>query len=120
MDTKGGRFTLTINGLTYSGRGKATIMPSRVSRTNGVNQDGTGYSTIAPALAGLDLTFDRGVGLAWDETLILADLNVTFIEDDYGATHLFTAAAFEGSPSIDTESGEVSGLSIRTDKYQTI
>src|ERR1700753_1869400 len=119
MDTKGGRFTLDINGISYSGRGKATIKPSRVSLTNGANMDGTGYSTVKPVLAELDLTFDRGVGLVWDETLLLQRLNVTFSEDDYGQTHLYTGAAFEGEPSIDSESGEGSGLKICRDKYQT-
>ena len=120
MDTKGGRCSIEINGSTYSARAKATIMPSRVSRENGVNLDGTGYSTIKPALAGIDLTFDRGLGIVWDEALMLTELNVTFVEDDLGVTHLFTGAAFEGATSLDTETGEVSGLSIRTDKYQVI
>jgi hypothetical protein len=120
MDTKGGRFTLSINGLNYSGRGKATIKPSRVSITNGANMDGTGYSTTKPVLAELDLTFDRGIGLAWDETLLLQSVNATFSEDDYGQTHLYTGARFEGEPAIDSESGEVSGLKLCSDKYQTI
>lgn len=120
MDTKGGRFTLDINGTTYSGRGKATIKPSRVSLSNGANMDGTGYSTVKPVLAELDLTFDRGIGLAWDETLLLQSLDVTFSEDDYGLTHLYTGARWDGDPSIDSETGEVSGLKICSDKYQTI
>jgi hypothetical protein len=120
MDTKGGRFTLDINGRTFSGRGKATIKPSRVSVTNGANMDGSGYSAVKPMLAELDLTFDRGIGLEWDETLILQPLNVTFRETDFGATHLYTGARFEGDPAIDSETGEVSGLKICCDKYQTI
>lgn len=120
MDTKGGRFTLTINGVAYSGRGKATIKPSSVSVTNGANQDGTGFSTVKSMLKELDLTFDRGIGLSWDETLLLQSVDVTFVETDYGATHLFTGARFEGDPSIDTESGEVSGLKLCSDRYQSL
>ncbi|KQP11157.1 hypothetical protein ASF28_08930 [Methylobacterium sp. Leaf99] len=120
MDTKGGRFTLDINGRTYSGRGKATIMPARAVRENDVNSDGTGYSTVKPKLAKLDLSFDRGIGLRWDEAMMLEELNVTFIETDVRITHLFTRANWSGEPSIDSESGEVSGLSIETDKYQAI
>ncbi|GJD51087.1 hypothetical protein OPKNFCMD_3838 [Methylobacterium crusticola] len=122
MDTKGGRFTLDINGRTYSGRGKATVEPARVSRENGVNQNGTGYSTVKPKLAKLDLTFDRGVGLRWDDAMVLAEVDVTFVETDLKTpvTHLYTAASWSGTPSIDTETGEVSGLSIETDKYQQI
>lgn len=119
MDTKGGRFTLTINGRTYSGRGKATIMPARAVRENGVNSDGTGYSTVQAKLASLDLSFDRGVGLKWDERMMLTEIDVTFKETDTKArtTHLFTNANWAGEPSIDSESGEVSGLKIESDKY---
>lgn len=117
MDTKGGRFELTINGRTYSGRGKATIKPARAVRENGVNQDGTGYSTVKPMLASLDLSFDRGVGLKWDEAMMLQEIDVTFKETDAGVTHLFTDANWAGEPEIDSENGEVSGLKIETDKY---
>ena len=122
MDTKGGRFSLDINGRTYSGRGKATVEPSVVSVENGANQDGTGYSTVKAKLASLDLTFDRGVGLKWDAKMILQKLNATFVETDLNPslTHLFTEARWSGTPSIDTESGEVSGLKIESDKYQSI
>lgn len=120
MDTKGGRYTLDIDGVTYSGRAKATIKPSRVSLTSAANMDGTGYSTVKPELAEIDLTFDRGLSLAWDETQILKTMNVTFSEDDFGQTHLLTGARYNGAPSIDSESGEVSGLKLCSDKYQTI
>ena len=112
MDSKGGRFTLTINGRRYSGRAKATIKAAGIAVTGGTNMDGTGYKTVAPKNPSLDLTFDRGVGLRWDEAMLLEDLNVTFVETDAKVTHLFTNASWIGEPSTDTENGEVSGLSI--------
>jgi len=120
MDTKGGRFTLDINGRTVSGRGAAKIKPARAVPTNGVNMDGTGYSTVEPKLASLELTFDRGVGLRWDETMLLERINVTFVEDDAGVTHLYTRGRWAGEPEIDSQTGEVSGLTIETDSYQQI
>lgn len=120
MDTKGGRFTLDINGRTYSGRGEATIRPARATAEAGANMDGTGYRTVQSKLAGLELSFDRGVGLTWDEGLLLANINVTFVETDAGRMHFFTGASWVGEPSINSASGEVSGLSIQTDKYQAI
>lgn len=119
-DTKGGRFTLTINGVTYTGRGEATINPNRVGVTAAANMDGTAYRTIQPKLATLELTFDRGRrDIAWDDTMLLSDVAVTFVEDDYGKTHLFTNATWVGEgASINTASGEVTGLSIATDSYQ--
>jgi len=121
MDTKGGRFSLEINGRTYSGRGEATINPSRVSISAAANQDGTAYRTIAPKLASLELTFDRGIDLAWDEAMLLEEINVTFAEDDVGVTHLFTRASFAGEgAAINTATGEVSGISVQTASYQAL
>jgi len=110
----GGRFTVDLNGRRYKGRGKATISPAAATRENGANMDGSMFSNVKPKLVSLELTFDRGVGLTWDEGDMLEDLNVTFVETDAKRTHLFTDAAFSGEPSIDSESGEVSGLKIET------
>ena len=120
MQTKGGRFTLEINGRTYSGRGTATIMPARAVRENGVNMDSTGWSSVQPKLASLDLTFDRGVGLQWDEEMMLSELNVTFVETDAKVQHLYTNANWSGEPSINSDNGEVSGLKIESATYQQI
>jgi tail tube protein len=120
MDTKGGRCTMTINGQSFSARAKATINPSTVNRKNGANWDGKGYSTVTPKLAKLSLTFDRGSGVKWDAAMMLQEVNVTFSEDDTGVTHLFTGSRWDGDPSIDTETGEVTGLSIETDRYLSV
>jgi hypothetical protein len=119
MDTKGGRYSIDINGRVFSGRGEATINPSTVSITAGANMDGTAYRTIAPKLASLELTFDRGSGFKWDAAMLLEEVNVTFIEDDVGVTHLFTKASWVGEgASINTATGEVSGISVQTDRYR--
>lgn len=119
MDTKGGRVTILIDGVRYAGRAKAKIMPSTVSMKSGANQDGTGYSTLDPRLAGLETTFDRGIGLAWNDKMMLATMNVTFTETDLSPPriHLFTNARWDGDPEINTEDGEVTGLKIVTDQY---
>ena len=120
MDTKGGRITVDINGVRFSTRGKAKIMPSRISLANGANQDGTGFSTVNPKLAGLDCTFDRGgQTLRWDEAMLLEQINVTFTETDTKPprVHLFTGARWDGDPELNTEDGEVTGLKIVTDQY---
>lgn len=121
MDTKGGRFSLTINGQVFSGRAAAKLMLSGVSPSTGVNQDGSAFRTIAPKLVGIDLTFDRGVGLKWDSKMLLSSIDVTFKEIDVGATHLFTSASWDGDPTIDSATGEVSGLKAMTGEanYQT-
>jgi hypothetical protein len=118
MDRKGGRVSIAINGRTFTARSSVSIAPATVERTNGVNRDGTGYSTIAPKLASADISFDRGErsGLVFNDAMLLEDINVTIFEEDARITHFFTSAGWGGTPSIDTESGEVSGLKIETDR----
>ena len=120
MDIKGGRVTIDIDGVRYSGRGKGKIMPSGITMKSGTNQDGSGHSSLDTRLTGLDITFDRGVGLNWDTTMMLKRMNVTFVETDLSPpkTHLFTGARWDGEPEINTEDGEVTGLKVVSDQYQ--
>ena len=118
MDTKGGRYTIDIGGRRYSGRGEAKIRPARAVNANGVNWDGSAYSMVAPKLAGIELSFDRGRGLPWDETMLLEKPNVTFEETDAGVIHYFTAAGWDGEPEINTKDGEVTGLKLESDQYR--
>lgn len=123
MHQAGGRITITLNGVRYSPRGKATIKPARLMHSVQTNHDSTvSRSTVAkPAEA--DLTFDRGAasaGLArpkWDESFMLGFYDITIDEVDSRVTHMFAGASLIGEPSIDTETGEVTGLSIATDTY---
>ena len=119
MDKKGGRISLTINGRAYTARGKVEIMPATVEVTNDVNRNGTGYGMVKPKLAKAEIEFERsnddnGVFLS-DEDL-LASFNLTIVEEDAGFIHYFTSARFSGTPSIDTESGAVSGMAAETDR----
>lgn len=119
MDTKGGRFSLEIGGAVYSGRAKATIMPARATPDTGVNQDGTGYATVTPQLAEIELSFDRGF-FRWTESMLLQPVNITFAEDDVGLTHFLTAGNWAGRPSIDSATGEVTGMKVSSDRYKSV
>lgn len=121
MDTKGGRYTLNINGDRYSGRGKATITQARAVSKAEPNRDGTAYRTVEPKLSGVELEFDRGPNaqrIPWDESMLLADIDVTFAEFDTGLTHYWTAASWVGEPKLDTDNGSVTGMSIMSDQYR--
>lgn len=123
MDTKGGRYIINANGRRYSGRGKATITPARAVPKADPNRDGTAYRTVEPKLAGIDLSFDRGPKddvPRWTEDMLLQNVDVTFIEQDAGVTHYFTAASWNGTPSLDTDSGEITGMSVMSDQYRSI
>lgn len=114
MDKKGGRVSITINGVTFTARSSVSISPATVERTNGVNRNGSGYSTIAPKLASADISFDRGErsGIVFDDAMLLSDVNATIWEEDAQITHFFTNAGLGGTPSIDTETGEVTGMRV--------
>ncbi len=120
MDTRGGRFTLDIGGEIYSGRGAAKIMPARATPSTGVNQDGTGFVAVAPQLSTIELSFDRGSRRRWTEKEILRTVDLTFVEKDTGVTHYLTKANWNGQPSIDSASGEVSGMSLASDRYKAV
>ena len=118
MDTKGGRVSIDISGQVFSGRGAAKIMPSAVSLKSDANTDGSGYTTVTAKLYGVDLSFDRGL-FVWNEAMLLQQVDVTFKEIDVagGRTHLFTACRWDGEPTLDTATGEVTGMKLLTDKY---
>lgn len=117
MDTKGGRVAITINGQTFSGRGAAKIMPNRVTLKNAANTNGSGYTTVEAKLAGMEVSFDRGIGLVWDEVMTLQKVDVTFREIDTSVVHYFTGCSWDGDPTLDTATGEVTGLKVMSDKY---
>jgi hypothetical protein len=123
MATVGGRITVAKGGVRFSPRGKATIKPAMIANSVIANHDGTISTTRAAKPATADLTFDRGSAAAgtqrpkWDSVFMLDDGDWTIAEVDVGVLHIFTAATIVGEPSIDTETGEVSGLSIATGNY---
>ncbi|MGY3588082.1 phage tail tube protein [Bradyrhizobium sp. USDA 4350] len=126
MHTSGGRVSTVIGGIAYSARGTITLDPANVEVSAGVNQDGSLYRTVAPKARTAECTFDRfvdvnGAPLRWDENLMLqTNLGITFVEQDTNVTHLLSGGFFTGKPTIDTSTGEVSGLSLAADKYKTI
>ena len=123
MYQAGGRISITIGGVRYSPRGKAMIKPAQVQHAAQTNHDGTiSRSTVAkPAEA--DLTFDRGQASngtqrpKWDINFMLPFYDITIAETNVGALHMFSGASIIGEPSINTETGEVTGISIATGNY---
>jgi hypothetical protein len=123
MYQAGGRISITIGGVRYSPRGKAMIKPAQLQHAAMTNHDGTvSRSTVAkPAEA--DLTFDRGSNAGgtarpkWDVNFMLPFYDITIAETDVKVLHMFTGATIVGEPAIDTETGEVTGLSIATGNY---
>jgi hypothetical protein len=126
MHTSGGRVSTVIGGVAYSARGVITLNPSNINVTAGANQDGSVYRTVAPKVRTAEITFDRfvdndGVPLKWAENIMeQVNLGITFVEQDGGLTHILSGGFFTGEPTMDTSTGEVSGLGLAADSYKTI
>lgn len=124
--TSGGRVSTVIGGIAYSARGEITLAPSGISVNAGVNQNGSLYRTVAPKARTAEITFDRlvdvnGTPLKWADNIMLMDnLAITFVEDDVGVTHLLSKGFFTGDPQHNTATGEVSGLGLAAETYETI
>lgn len=118
MHQAGGRYTITINGVRYMPRGKAIVDPAGLQHQAVVNHDGTvGRTTMAKAVTA-ELTFDRGKASnntqrpKWDADFMAPFYDITLAETDANVQHNFSNATIVGEPKIDTETGEVTGLSI--------
>lgn len=116
----GGRITVTIGGTRYSPRGKASINPAGLTHSVVANHDGKIARTTMAQPVTADLTFDRGApegGFArpkWDSAFMSEFYDITLRETDVKVTHHWHEATIVGSPVLDTETGEVTGLSIAT------
>jgi hypothetical protein len=123
MQQVGGRISMTCDGVRYSPRGKATIDNAGVENEAFANSDGSGSRTTKNKLVTAEITLDRGnVDLGTNRptsstinTLMKAFSDWTIIEQDTGVSHLFTQASLIGTPKLDTETGEISGLTITTE-----
>lgn len=127
MHTSGGRVSTVIGGVQYSARGTIKLSPSNISVNVASNGDGTNYRTVSAKPRSAEISFDsklsdnNGRPLKWDETvMLLTNMPVTFVEQDTGVTHLLTNACFTGDPGHDLGTGEVSGVGIAADTYETI
>lgn len=127
MHTSGGRVSTVIGGVQYSARGTIKLNPSNISVAVASNGDGTNYRTVTAKPRTAEISFDsklvdgNGTAMKWNETvMLLTNLAVTFVEQDTGVTHLLTNACFTGDPGQDLGSGEVGGLGIAADTYETI
>jgi Phage tail tube protein len=111
-DNAGGRVELTIDGEKYSLRSAVTVRPSRISVEGGANQDGSPYYTTSPQLAEADIVLSDRCGLPTDKLIngCLVDATIRLV--DVKRTYLFTRSRLTGRPSLNSENGEISGMTI--------
>lgn len=129
MPTTSGRVSMVVAGVPYSARGEVSLNPSNISVAAAANADGTAYRTVTAKPRTAEITFDKnsvltapdGSVMKWNETMMLiVNLPVTFTEIDTGRQHLFSGAFFTGDPAQNLATGEISGLGIAADGYETV
>lgn len=129
MATTSGRVSVVIGGVPYSARGEVTLNPSKVKVDVDTNQDGSIFRTVSGKPISASVTFDKGATLLdpkgqpmkWDDSMMLVTgLGVTFTEAESGRQHLLSQAFFTGDPAVNLKTGEVSGLEIAAETYETI
>ena len=123
-DFKGGRISIEIGGKVFSARASAKVEPAGVMVTSEANQDGSAHNYVTAKLISFDVLYDRGdpSQVKWDTAMLLTSVNASFVETDARVQHLLTGGFFNGTPTIDTEKGEVSGLQIKgpSSSYQQL
>lgn len=114
----GGRVEISQNGKMFTGKGTVTVRPTLISRDAEAGSNGKMVGTIKPELAEADIVLanlcDADPIEFFDPN---CDANYTFYEKDRGIRHLYTGAMVTGRPEIDTLTGEVSGMTVKSDKY---
>jgi|SRR6476661_6926570 len=119
-DASGGRVTITIDGKHYSSRGGVRIMPSVVSKSVGMNDDGTMYTTSKAVPARAEFTLSDKCGLDPTQLIRGCKVDVTVDQIDMRRKWLYTQATVLGDPTIDSDSGAISGLSVASPFPQMI
>lgn len=122
MPSFGGEMTITLStGKKLIVRANVTVEGSRYENAAVTNQDGSNAKnvTLKPYRAACSFE-DRGNSLKWDELLKLSDINLTLVEDYTNTRHLWTKGFFEGTPTTDRNTGEITGIQFVSDKYRKV
>jgi hypothetical protein len=111
-NSAGGTVRLTIDGQIYSPRGSVTIMPTTKEKTAESNLDGTVYVTSKNVPAKIDVSISDGCGLSLEDLMNHACTEATVELDEVGRTYVLVQATVVGRPSLNPETGEISGISL--------
>lgn len=114
----GGRVRVTANGQTWSTRGAVTIMPIPFERKVESNNDGTIYTTTKAVPVEAEIQFSDFCGMDLN-TLMTCPLDVTIELIDLNRQYLFSKCVVVGRPKINTETGDITGMTIAGAAVQT-
>jgi hypothetical protein len=116
----GGEMRMLVSGKPFIFRAKFSLDPVNAAVTAIPNQDGSLSRSFKPDGYSAEITFEDTPGTDWNSLMRAAPGPVSIIEDLTGTTHNFYNGFFEGSPMIDRETGEVTGLKVRASGYRRV
>jgi len=107
-----GRVSIKAGNNKYNLRGDVTVQPSTVEREADANANGTHYVTVKAVPAEAEITISDRMGQSLAELGDLSCVDVTITLIDMKRQYLFTEADLVGRASLNTGSGEISGLKV--------
>jgi len=108
--SSGGIVRLTIGGKVYPVRGSVTVMPSPIERTEGSNIDGSIYTTSKPSPQTIEATLSDTCGLSITQLMSAQCTDITIEMPEVGRTLVLIDGVIAGNPSLNPETGEISGI----------
>jgi hypothetical protein len=119
----GGEMRFLWDGNPLSVRAKFTSDPIDVEIEGGANQDGSLFRTVKPVGFMAEPTFqDTATNIAtaldWRAIMRGGPYKLVLVEDHTRRLHIWMDASFEGKPSVDHMTGEVTGIKIRGRSYR--
>lgn len=108
----GGTLRLTLGGVVYPVRGNVSIMPTKFEVSEGANLDGSVYTTRKPVPATVEMTISDSCGLSLTTLANQACVDATVELDSVGRTYVLVNGTVVGRPSLDPETGEISGVKL--------
>lgn len=111
-NSAGGTMRLTIDGVVYSVRGSVSIMPTNLEISAEANLDGTVYTLRKPVPSKIDMSISDACGLSLETVMGHSCTDASVELDSVGRTYLLVYATVVGRPSLNPETGEISGISL--------
>ncbi len=117
--TVGGRCDITIDGAIYHATAELEIDESSFETDVVDNSDNTIGRTVKPSHYELDIKFRHMEGFSIED-LMGKFFDLSMVERDVGQSIMLTDAFLKGKPKRNTGNGEISGLTVVTDKLRRI
>jgi hypothetical protein len=117
----GGEMRFNVDGIATPVvmRGEFDLDPSNVTVAKVTNLNNTNSRQFKPSAYGAALkSLEDSIGLDWTAIMRMPKQKMTIIEELTGVVHVFGNAFFEGEPSVDRSTGDVTGLRIAADTYR--